>query len=644
MSFLHFLLLSFFVAVSAILPLHTLAYMHLMVLARRYSRVGASESGELPTVTVQLPIYNERYVAARLVRAVCNLDYPREKIQIIVADDSDDDTSEICARLVKHYSALGFNILHLRRPDRRDFKAGALQNALRYSIGEFIAIFDADFIPPREFLRKALQYFTDDRVGLVQARWGHLNRDYSPLTSAQALALDLHFMVEQRGRDSACLFLNFNGTAGVWRRSCILDAGGWLPSMAEDLDLSYRAQLCGWRLTYLEDLEVPAEIPVQVNAARKQQYRWAFGAIQTALRYLTAAMRARISPIAKIHVFMHLTRHVPQLLLTTQVMLVPLVIRDGSLQYNNAVLGFMALYPVTVVLSMLLLASSFLKKTYGSFPKFIKDVFMLVIWGTGISVNNSIAVIHALVGGYLTFDRTPKFGIIGRKGDWRRYRYALSFHWLALADILIGLYSLYASLYAYYTRHYYFLPLTVIFSASTLFTGFATIAHSRPAKKKSSKTVAPIKSKKLLLIMMTILSLTTAVASYARSGYGIELAAAYLERASTSSEMEDSLRYVDYAVSLIPATGNPVWMLPTPLTELNLIRRDLGQLRSRLELAISLEDDTELYHATFEDVKQALQNIGGQLRVSMTYVWIGPEGLAAILITLPIAVLVAVRR
>ncbi|MEM3096333.1 MAG: glycosyltransferase [Nitrososphaerota archaeon] len=643
MSLLHFLLSTFFVSVSAILPFYTLAYMHLMVLARRYRNNSCPEMGVLPYVTVQLPIYNERYVVGRLISSVCSLDYPREKLQIIVADDSNDDTSEICTQWVEQYARAGFNIIHVRRRDRRDFKAGALQNALTYSTGEFIAIFDADYVPPKDFLKRVLPYFSDSRVGLVQARWGHLNRDYSPLTAAQALALDLHFTVEQRGRDSGGLFLNFNGTAGVWRRSCIEDAGGWLPSLAEDLDLSYRAQLRGWRLVYLDSPEAPAEIPVQINAVRKQQYRWAFGAAQTTSRYLTNTIQARISPTAKIHAFIHLTRHIPQLLLTVQVMLVPLVIRDGSLQQNYAVLGFMALYPVTVILSMLLLTSGLLGKRHSSILGLLRDVFLLIILGTGTSVNNSIAVIHAFLGGNMAFDRTPKFGIVGRAGDWGRSRYILPFQWLALADILIGLYSLYASLYTYYTRTYYFLPLTVIFSASLLCIGFATIAHSRPIKKRSTPIHNYTPSRKLLLIFLAILSVITAVASYARSGYTIELAATHLDSA-TSSDMEDLISHVEIAIQMIPSEGNPVWILPTPLTELSFIRNDLEHIKNRLVLAIRLEDDTELYHATYEDVRQALQNMAGQLKVSMPYVWLGPEELSAMLVTLTLAIIVLVRR
>jgi len=644
MSFLHLMLLTLFIAVSAILPIHTLAYMQLLILARRYRVAHSSELNELPIVSVHLPIYNESHVVARLVESVCNLDYPQDKLEIIISDDSDDETSQICARLAEEYRALGFKILHLRRVGREGFKAGALAYALNHSSGEYIAIFDADFIPPRDFIRKILPYFSDDRVGLVQARWGHLNRNYSLLTSAQALGLDLHFKVEQMGRASGGFFLNFNGTAGIWRRSCIMDSGGWLPSLAEDLDLSYRAQLRGWRFVYLDDLVAPAEIPVQVNAARRQQYRWAFGAVQTALRYMDKVIFSRFSLLGKVHAIIHLTRHIPQLLLTIQVLLVPLVIREGSLSQNYTILGFMALYPVLVIISMLLVSSGFVKAAYRNMTHFIRDVLLLVVWGTGIAVNNSIAVLHALVKGEMVFARTPKFGIVGRGVDWRRMRYALPFDALAVADIIIGVYALYASLYAYYAHAFYFLPLTTIFSASLLATGFATIAHSRPTKQTIPHGEITVISKIVFTALIVLVLLAGALSSYSKTAYSYGVAAGYLDRASVAAEIENSLRYVDAALKVLPASGNPVWILPTPQTDIALIRDDLARLRERMETAVMLKDDLDYYHALYEDVRQALSNIGKQLRASMPYVWLGLYELLAIIVILPLAITILVRR
>jgi cellulose synthase/poly-beta-1,6-N-acetylglucosamine synthase-like glycosyltransferase len=298
---------------------------HLFIAARKYRKPIAHRPSEWPTVSVHLPIYNEKHVVKRLIEAVCSLDYPREKLEIVVVDDSDDETSRMCEEVVGEKRLLGFNIRYLRRLGREGYKAGALQYALEKSTGEFVAVFDADFIPPPDFLKKTIPYFKEANIGLVQARWGHLNRTYSPLTMAQALSLDLHFTVEQRGRFAAGYFLNFNGTAGVWRRECIVDAGGWRTSLAEDLDLSYRAQMSGWRIVYLEDVEAPAELPIMMKAVRRQQYRWAYGAIQTARRYLLQLVVSKNHFTAKLHALVHLTRHMAQLLFTAQVLMLPWV-------------------------------------------------------------------------------------------------------------------------------------------------------------------------------------------------------------------------------------------------------------------------------------------------------------------------------
>ncbi|HEX9880338.1 MAG TPA: cellulose synthase family protein, partial [Candidatus Binatia bacterium] len=247
---------------------------------------------EPPTVTVQLPIYNERYVIQRLLEAVCSLDYPRDRLEIQVLDDSTDDTADIVRRLVAHYQKQGLSVVHIRRGTRQGFKAGALKEGLERARGEFIAIFDADFVPSPDFLRKTIPYFCDPRAGMVQARWGHTNADYSLLTRAQSVGIDGHFSIEQGARAWSGLFLNFNGTAGVWRSQAIRDAGGWqADTLTEDMDLSYRAQLAGWRLKYVMHVSCPAELPVQVGAFKSQQFRWAKGSMQTARKILPALLR-----------------------------------------------------------------------------------------------------------------------------------------------------------------------------------------------------------------------------------------------------------------------------------------------------------------------------------------------------------------
>src|SRR6186713_2701891 len=271
----------------------------------------------LPRVTVQLPIYNEMYVADRLIDAVCEMDYPRELLEIQVLDDSTDETTEIAELAVRRHAARGFDISYLHRVDRRGFKAGALEAGLKVAKANFIAIFDADFVPPKDFLQKTLPYFTDARIGMVQARWGHLNQDYSLLTKIQSILLDAHFVLEHGGRNRSGCFFNFNGTAGIWRREAIADAGGWQhDTLTEDLDLSYRAQLRGWRFVFLPDVVAPAEVPVEMNAFKSQQHRWAKGSIQTCLKLLPQILHADLPLAVKAEAFFHLTANFNYLLMS----------------------------------------------------------------------------------------------------------------------------------------------------------------------------------------------------------------------------------------------------------------------------------------------------------------------------------------
>jgi cellulose synthase/poly-beta-1,6-N-acetylglucosamine synthase-like glycosyltransferase len=275
----------------------------------------------LPAVTIQLPLYNERYVATRLLEAVGALDYPRDRLEIQVLDDSTDDTTEIVASIADRLRAHGLDVVHLHRRVRTGFKAGALAEGLIAARGEFVAIFDADFVPPPGFLKATLPCFQPD-VAVVQARWGHLNRSFSALTVAQSLGIDGHFAVEQSARARAGLFLNFNGTGGIWRRAAILDAGGWAhDTLTEDLDLSYRAQLRGWRIVYRPDIVCPAELPVLVTGFKSQQRRWAKGSIQTAIKLLPAVMAAPRSPWVKYQAFVHLTYYMIHPLMLASVLL-----------------------------------------------------------------------------------------------------------------------------------------------------------------------------------------------------------------------------------------------------------------------------------------------------------------------------------
>ena len=298
-------LLFFYCIMQLSLAIHYIKYKK--NLSKEETKFNIPES-EYPFVTVQLPVYNEQYVVERLIDAVCAFDYPKDKFEIQLLDDSSDESVGIAALKVAEYQAKGIQIYQIRRPERKGFKAGALEYGLKTAKGEYVAIFDADFTPYPDFLRKTIPYFIDDaKIGVVQAKWEHLNKDYSILTKIQAFALDMHFSIEQQGRNAAGYFINFNGTAGVWRKSTIEDAGGWkADTLTEDLDLSYRAQLKGWKFKYVENVVAPAELPTDMNAVKSQQFRWNKGGAETAKKIGRKVMRAEIPLRIKLHAIAHL--------------------------------------------------------------------------------------------------------------------------------------------------------------------------------------------------------------------------------------------------------------------------------------------------------------------------------------------------
>src|SRR5438445_3887654 len=303
------LVLYFFVlSILAIYGWHRYYLVYLYMKHRDRAPKPAPEIREWPPVTIQLPIYNEMYVADRLIEAVCEMDYPRELLEIQVLDDSTDETTDIAELAVRRHAARGFDITYLHRVDRRGYKAGALEAGLKVAKANFIAIFDADFVPPKDYLHKTLPYFTDAKIGMVQARWGHINQDYSLLTKIQSILLDAHFILEHGGRNRGGRFFNFNGTAGIWRRTAIADAGGWQhDTLTEDLDLSYRAQLRGWQFVFVPALIAPAEVPVEMNAFKSQQHRWAKGSVQTCIKLLPRILRSNLPLGVKAEAFFHLT-------------------------------------------------------------------------------------------------------------------------------------------------------------------------------------------------------------------------------------------------------------------------------------------------------------------------------------------------
>jgi cellulose synthase/poly-beta-1,6-N-acetylglucosamine synthase-like glycosyltransferase len=384
--------------------------LHLLWFSKRKKKVQSKTlPAQLPFVTVQLPVYNERFVIEGLLQSVARLDYPKDLLEIQVLDDSTDETLRIIDQQVDQLRSDGFNITVLRREDREGYKAGALQYGLGQCKGDFIAIFDADFRPPADFLMTLMPYFVDEHTGLVQARWGHLNKEENFLTRIQSLLLDVHFKVEQAGRYNAGYFTNFCGTAGIWRKRCILDAGGWDSSvLSEDLELSYRAQLKGWHIVYDQDIIVPAEVPSVMEAFKVQQFRWTKGIAQTARKTLGRLIGSRLSPGKKVHAVFQLSSSIIFLcLLINALLTVPLLIfRQLSPEFvtltNYTSVGALNLVVLTLLYYNGTREQETAKQFFKSFPLF------LVVY-LAMSVQNAVAVLQGISGHKSAFVRTPKF-------------------------------------------------------------------------------------------------------------------------------------------------------------------------------------------------------------------------------------------
>src|SRR5574338_1087789 len=406
-----------FIFSAMLLTAYTFNFYYLAFLSiRRKDKHPVAQLGT-PSVTIQLPLYNEKYVATRLVDAVCAMDYPKDKMKIMVLDDSTDDTSDLLHVLINKYKKDGFDIMHIRRGTRKGYKAGALKYAMTITNTEYVAIFDADFIPPNWFLKKAIPYFAESNIGLVQCRWGHVNENYSAMTQAQALSLDFHFLVEQKAKSNSRMYMNFNGTAGIWKRDCIEDAGGWhTATLVEDLDLSYRAQMKGWKCVFIEDIVVNAELPVQMNAAKRQQFRWAKGAIQCAVKLLGDIVIKKIPFDTKIQAFVQLTRHIVHPLMLIQFLILPILLAAKFNLYAVSILplltivAYLAMGPVVYIMIIRhLWIQSWKSKTLA--------YLYLIFYSAGMSVNNTVAVFDALLGQKNEFLRTPKYGIVNNTDD-----------------------------------------------------------------------------------------------------------------------------------------------------------------------------------------------------------------------------------
>jgi cellulose synthase/poly-beta-1,6-N-acetylglucosamine synthase-like glycosyltransferase len=388
---------------------------------------------EWPRVTVQLPIYNELHTVERLLTTVARLDYPRDRLEIQVLDDSTDATRQFVAQVVHRLQQQGVDIVHFTRPDRTGFKAGALAAGMEQAKGELIAMFDADFLPPTDFLRRTVPHFADPTVGCVQTRWGHINRDYSVLTRLQALGMDGHFVVEQTARNRTGLFINFNGTAGLWRRTCIEDAGGWQgDTLTEDLDLSYRAQLRGWCIAYLPQVVVPAELPAQVSALKRQQARWAQGSIQTAIKMIGPLLRSQQPWQVKLEGVLHLTGYlVHPLMLAVILLTFPM-----SFSHSWIVMGAPWLM-VSAVGPPLMYAVSQIADGQGWRHR-LRVLPVLVMLGMGLCLSNTRAVLRAVLGVRDSFQRTPKFDLRHAGDTWVSSIYALGSDSLVWGELTLA--------------------------------------------------------------------------------------------------------------------------------------------------------------------------------------------------------------
>ena len=462
-------------------------YYYLKYRSRKSQAV--QEMTSYPVVTVQLPVYNEVYVVGRLIDASCTMVYPKEKLEIQVLDDSTDQTVEVVARYVEKYRRQGFDIKQIRRTNRAGYKAGALKEGLAVARGEFVAIFDADFVPRPDFLLKTIPHFmADSRIGMVQTRWEHLNSEYSLLTRTQAMALDGHFVIEQAVRNKVGFFINFNGTAGVWRKSCIEDAGNWqADTLTEDLDLSYRAQLKGWKFRYLNNVTSPAELPSEINALKSQQFRWTKGAIETARKILPAVWRSKLPLGIKIHATFHLTNNlVFPFIVIAGILNVPLVFIKHEGLYDSY-FTFMSVFVFAFIGSFLFYLFS-QKDVYADWRRrlFLFPLFMA--GSMGFAVNNSRAVLEGLFKKKSEFVRTPKYSIKDKKDSWTDKKYVpLKISSTVVIEIILAIYCLFGVASSLYFLEIAAVPFQLLFFLGFTFVSVMSLKHAWVARHVALK-------------------------------------------------------------------------------------------------------------------------------------------------------------
>jgi cellulose synthase/poly-beta-1,6-N-acetylglucosamine synthase-like glycosyltransferase len=461
--------------------IHRYVIIYLFLKHRKQAAVPARHFEELPKVTMQLPIFNEVYVVERLLRSVSEIDYPKELLQIQVLDDSTDDTRQLTSSCVAELQSRGFNVELIHRTDRTGFKAGALETGLASAESDFVCILDADFVPQPDLLRRTIHFFTDPKVGMIQTRWGHLNRGYSLLTRVQAMFLDGHLLLEQTARSRSGRFFNFNGTAGLWRRSCIDEAGGWQhDTLTEDLDLSYRAQLAGWKFIFLPDVITPAELPVDMNGFKSQQHRWTKGSVQTCKKLLPTIWRSRLPLTIKIEATAHLTSNFAYLLLACLCVL----LHPSSGGPQPGWLRTLLLDAPIFMTASVSVAVFYICAQRELHPRtWMKEILLLpalLALGVGLSLNNARAVLEAVFNHKSDFARTPKYGIERKAQAWRTCKYMPLKSLLPIAEMAFALYFSYFVWFAIQHGQFFSLPFLIMFQAGFLYVSLSSLGQWFP--------------------------------------------------------------------------------------------------------------------------------------------------------------------
>ena len=662
-----------FILSAIIITAYTVNFYYLAFLSRTRKESQPTIDWGTPTITIQLPIYNEKYVAKRLVDAVCHMDYPKNKMKIMVCDDSDDDTVELLRGVVDGYKKEGYRIEHVRRATRKGYKAGALKHAMKTTDTELVAIFDADFIPPTWFLKRAIPHFATSKIGLVQCRWGHVNEDYSTITQVQALSIDFHFLVEQKAKSNSNLFMNFNGTAGIWRRECIEDAGGWhTATLVEDLDLSYRAQMKGWKCLFLPDIVVDAELPAQMNGAKRQQFRWAKGSIQCAIKLLSdVALKRNVAIEAKIQAFIQLTRHIVYPLVLIQFLSLPVLL---AAQVNLYVVSVLPALTIATYLAMgpgayILVIQGMYGKSWKSKAKLLPA---LLVYNAGMSVNNTVAVFDAILGKKNEFHRTPKYGIVTKKDDWKDKAYNLPFTQTTLLEIFFGVYGIMGIFIAIFSNNPVFIPIIGLQTIGFFFIAYLSLSHTRFKRNKSSDNRLRTKKEKMAntvykLSMIGILAIIIfggymAISGYNSDIYPLDRIRGNLDGIVSSSDpqvIRDHLVAIQGDLDLVmvnlPETldsegkvisRNPVWIFGTESTNFLRIQNNIDTMFTGVDEISNIPKDNSAYHTGMLDLKERALLLKINIMDATPYMYVSPANmmLSAIWIAAIIGIFAALKR